>query len=415
MTTGSPRPDFAGTARFEVVREIGLGGAGVVYEVFDRERSGRVALKVLRALDAEGRLRFKTEFRSLQDLHHPNLVSLGELHEQDGQLFLTMELVRGVDFVVYVREHEQGDVEPPSSLRSVDGAGPPPLTPEPEPERTSRRRPSFDEARLRGALAQLLQGLCALHDARKVHRDIKPSNVLVTAGGRVVILDFGLITDSDAPRRHDQAEGTAHFIAPEQADGLPVGPAADMYSVGVMLYLALTGEYPFRGSPSMALRLKRWVAPPPPGEITPGLPPDLEQLCVELLRIDPAARPSAREMLRRLHVAPLEDDLPEISLRQAFVGREQELAELTQAFAEARAGRATAELVEGESGVGKSALLRRFLVRIAGEALVLTGRCHERESVPYKALDGLIDALSLHLAALPARDAQALLPPDAAL
>ncbi|HSN96748.1 MAG TPA: serine/threonine-protein kinase, partial [Candidatus Nanopelagicales bacterium] len=259
MATGSHRPDFAGTRRFEVVREIGLGGAGVVYEAFDRERGGRVALKVLRALDAEARLRFKAEFRLLQDLHHPNLVSLGELHEEGGQLFFTMELVRGVDFIVHVREYEVGDVEPSSALAEVAGEPPPGAG-----RVGRRRRVRFDEGRLRAALGQLLHGLCALHEAHMVHRDIKPSNVLVAADGRVVILDFGLLTDTSAPRRDDPIAGTAHFIAPEHADGRPVGPEADLYSVGVMLYLALTGEYPFRGSPSMALRLKRWVAPPPP-------------------------------------------------------------------------------------------------------------------------------------------------------
>ncbi|WP_082362267.1 serine/threonine-protein kinase PknK [Chondromyces crocatus] len=422
MSIGSPRPEFSGTRRFEVVRRIGRGGTGVVYEAFDRERSGRVALKLLRTLDPEARLRFKAEFRSLQDMHHLNLVSLGELHDEDGQLFFTMELVRGVDFIVYVRQHEEGDVEPPSSLRgaapgltTADGsADAPAISPSGVP-RISSRRPSFDEKRLRDAMRQLLRGLSMLHDAHKVHRDIKPSNVLVDAEGRVVILDFGLLADTSAPRRDDPIAGTAHFIAPEQIDGSPAGPGADLYSVGVMLHLALTGEYPFRSSPAMAMRLKRLVAPAPPGQLAFGLPPDLEQICVELLHMNPLARPSCREVLRRLHIEQPDEDAPTTSIRNMFVGRTQELDELERGFEVARTGRAVAQLIAGESGVGKTALLKRFLERITGEALILSARCHERESVPYKAVDGMIDALSLHLAALPQAEARALLPPDAGL
>src|ERR1044071_7532317 len=91
------------TRRFEVIRVLGTGGMGVVYEALDRERQCRVALKTLRTLNPEALLRFKREFRALQDIQHPNLVSLGELLEENGQIFFTMELVLGVDFIEYVR------------------------------------------------------------------------------------------------------------------------------------------------------------------------------------------------------------------------------------------------------------------------------------------------------------------------
>src|SRR5437867_8397399 len=99
----SPVVEFEGTKRFRILRRLGAGGMGVVYEAYDGERGTRVALKTLRAISGEALFRFKNEFRALQDLQHPNLVSLGELLEEDGQWFFTMELLEGQHFLEYVR------------------------------------------------------------------------------------------------------------------------------------------------------------------------------------------------------------------------------------------------------------------------------------------------------------------------
>ncbi|WP_437876587.1 serine/threonine-protein kinase [Sorangium sp. So ce513] len=420
MGLRNARPEFGGTRRFQVVRVVGVGGMGVVYEAFDRERKGRVALKILRNLSAEARLRFKNEFRALQDIQHPNLVSLGELHEEEGQLFFTMELIRGVDFVVHVRLHEEGDDgprgEPASGGRRSTLPSSPLWYPQaPAGEELPRIKRPFHEARLRSALAQLAQGLAAVHAAYKVHRDIKPSNVLVTAEGRVVVLDFGFVADASGTGRERAIVGTLHYMAPEQAEAKAAGPEADIYSVGVMLYLALTGVYPFQTAPKAALDMMRRAEPPPPSRLVEDMPPDIDELCVDMLRIDPAARPTARDVLRRLRVQELIEEPPVLSQRIGFVGRRSELAALEGAFAEARMGRSVTRFIEGESGVGKSALLRRFLERIDKDALVLAGRCYEREAVPYKAVDELIDALSRHLARRPPEEVKALLPPNAGL
>src|SRR6478752_3431212 len=103
---------LVGARRFEILRVLGEGGMGVVYEAIDRETRRKVALKTLRSLDAAAVLRFKNEFRSLQDIEHPNLVALGELFEEDGQLFFTMELIQGTPFVEYIR---------PTSPITLDG------------------------------------------------------------------------------------------------------------------------------------------------------------------------------------------------------------------------------------------------------------------------------------------------------
>jgi eukaryotic-like serine/threonine-protein kinase len=399
MAGESARNSLTSTDRFELVRGIGEGGMGVVYEAVDRETRRKVALKTLRSLDAAAVLRFKNEFRSLQGLEHPNLVSLGELFEDDGQLFFTMELVQGTPFLEYVR---------PGSPPAVGGSVPPPPK--------GKAGPRYDEARLRDAFAQLSRGLRALHRARKVHRDIKPSNVLVTPSGRVVILDFGLVM-SVAPRARDTAiVGTAQFMAPEQAAGGPVGPEADWYSVGVMLYLALTGALPFRvSSDDRVLELKQESVPPPPGSRVEGLPSDLEQLCVGLLKRSPAARPKWRDVLRLLGSVEPQEGSPFSMRAPSFVGRRRELAALHAAFTGALAGAPVVALIEGESGMGKSALMGRFLEQVEPDSVVLAGRCYERESVPYKAVDELVDALSRYLSGCWASDLEELLPPNAAL
>ena len=407
-----PKPSLR---RFEIVRALGAGGMGVVYEVLDRDRGSRVALKMLAHMAPDPRLRFKNEFRSLQDIHHPNLVRLDELLEEDGQLFFTMELVHGVHFLDRVRPTatrslpDDGE-RAQNEVTVVQRVGASPTVDEPAPSQPSPE--TFDEARLRAALGQLALGIAAIHRAGRVHRDIKSSNVLVTPEGRVVVLDFGLITEAARGEREVGVVGTAHFMAPEQAAGLRVGPAADWYSVGILLYAALTGAFPFQADLDAVIALKQRFEPPPPSRLVPGLPADLEALCIRLLRRDPAARPPEAEILAALGSA---DETASRWQRPgaAFVGRETELAVLAAAFAEVRKGVPAAVVVEGESGMGKSALVRRFLEQLGAEAEVFAGRCYERESVPYKAVDEIVDALSRHLMALPVAEREALTPPSA--
>jgi hypothetical protein len=380
------------TDRFRIYEQLGAGSMGAVFRAFDMERNEEVALKRLHRADSDGIRRLKEEFRALADIVHENLVTLHDLIALDDHWCFTMELVRGVDFLTHVR-----------------GA-------------PSAAGPKADPARLRAALTGLARGICALHREKKLHCDIKPSNVMVTHNGRVVLLDFGLVTDLDPePWRangNDEIGGTPAYSAPERAPKKQPTPAADWYSFGALLYEALTGRLPFEGDRSQVRSAKQERDPTPPQEIEKSAPKDLSDLCVKLLRREPIRRPDATEILRCL-AGP--QALPEPALgslpESTFVGRERELADLADAFEAARAGRTVTLLVSGASGIGKSALVRRFtqgLMR-GRKALVLDGRCYEREWVPHKALDSLIDRLASHLRDLPSDIAAEILPEDAPL
>ena len=421
--------EFKGTKRFKVVRCLGEGGMGVVYEAIDQENGSRAALKTLRYMSGDALLRFKNEFRALQDLEHPNLVSLGELFEEQGHWFFTMELVRGVNFIQHVRPKaeprtvsgmEETDLAHSATMDS--GATPPaPLAP-PLP-RQPPASAEFDEPRLRDAMRQLSIALFSLHEAEMVHRDIKPSNVLVEGDGRVVVLDFGLVTGVATVDQSMSMHvvGTVEYMAPEQAATKPVGPEADWYAVGVMLYESLTGRLPLTGAPLQVMINKQKFDPPPPRSLLPDLPSDLDTLCTELLRFDPRARPRGDEVLARLGAQQSEAPSRAASTssrHRLFVGRQQELRFLEQAFKDSQQGKALAMLVQGESGVGKTALVSNFTrgLRASDQGVViLSGRCYERESVPYKAMDGVVDSLSLYMSSLPHEEAAALLPRSAAL
>jgi tetratricopeptide (TPR) repeat protein len=394
--------DFLGTRRFVIRSRVGQGAVGVVYDAFDTERNARVALKTLRIPNPETLLSLKKEFRAVQDLRHANLVHVDELFVENGTWFFTMEFVDGTHFVRYVRP---GDPRGRAPLEPASG---------PEPA-------GFDEARLRSSLPQLVYGIMALHDAGKVHRDIKPTNVLVTGSGRVVLLDFGVAGDliRDADETDPGMVGTAAYMAPEQALGDTAGPAADWYALGVVLYEALTGRTPFYGAMHELIVQKFQRAPPPPSQLVQGVPRDLDELCMDLMRIAPEQRPKGRVILERIGADP-----PPIELTSGahplavFVGREPELAALEAAHADVARGRTVTVLVHGDSGVGKSFLVRHFLgtLRKANRAeLILDGRCLERESVPYKAVDGAVDQLGAHLASLGVSERRELLPPNAFL
>ncbi|HVE71819.1 MAG TPA: protein kinase [Thermoanaerobaculia bacterium] len=400
-----PIDDPLGSSRFQVRRRIGAGSFGIVYEAFDPVRNKVVAVKALKQATPEALYRFKREFRALSDIAERNLVRLYELISEGEHWLVSMELIRGRNFIEYVRgapfTHNEGFVTMPSA------------TPKP----ATSASPA-DPVRLGMALPQLGTGLIALHNAGKLHRDIKPSNVLVADDHRVVLLDFGLVIDTDrySLDATEATSGTPAYMSPEQGAGDPLGPPSDWYSVGVMLYEALAGRVPFHGTYLDVLNAKRAGDVAPPSSIATGVPQHLDDLCRDLLRLDPAARPTADEILRRLGDSPprIITTAPAAS---PFIGREHHLRTLREAFEATMEGAQTTVCVQGVSGAGKTALIRAFVEQLRDEVpdlLVLTARCYQRESVPYKGIDSLVDALHRYLSRLDPAEIDALMPRDIA-
>jgi serine/threonine protein kinase/tetratricopeptide (TPR) repeat protein len=434
-----PAKEFIGTERFILRRRLGVGGMGIVYEAHDREMDKIVALKTLTRAEAAHIYRFKREFRTLADVSHPNLVALYELMSDGHHWFFTMELVKGVTFIQYVRPEtatesdsstdntllgprvrliKQTDSEAEtevfdSSPFSLD-SGEIEIPDEGSPAAAAGSK--LDESRLRSGLRQLAEGVNRLHELGKLHRDIKPSNVLVTDEGRVVLLDFGLVEDIEPDTHETLLAGTPDYMSPEQGRQMSISKASDWYSVGVILYQALTGRLPFRGRLFEVMMRKQTRDPIQPREINREVPRDLNDLCIMLLRRDAEARPTGREVLRALSArgaGHVPASFASATAESAFIGRERLLAELHDAFVATREGETVAVYVHGNSGMGKSTLARTFLDQIKEQKhkpLILEGRCYERESVPYKALDGVVDSLSRQLASLRHGRAEALMP-----
>jgi serine/threonine-protein kinase len=267
--------------RYVLGESLGSGGMGEVYLARDRVLERDVALKVLRSQYAgneEFAERFRREARSAAGLSHPNIVQVYDRGEtQDGTSYIAMEYVPG------------------GTLK----------------EQIERRGP-FGASETAAVGAQITDAIGAAHERGVIHRDIKPQNVLVTASGDLKVTDFGIARAASAVTSSASSAifGTAGYISPEQALGEPVGPASDLYSLGVILYEMLTGELPFTADNSIAVCMKHVTEPlRPPKQLNPSIPEGMDALVVKLLAKDPANRyASATELLNDLE--RVRDGLP---------------------------------------------------------------------------------------------------------
>jgi len=393
--------------RFEIVKRLGSGAMGLVYEVVDPRTRGHLALKTVRTGNPRALALFKREFRSLARVTHPNLVSLYELGRDGNTFFFTMELIRGVTLLRYL----WGSDAPPVA---TDGLPPSPI---------------LDFERLRQVLSQLVASIAALHELGKLHRDIKPTNVMVTAEGRTVLMDFGFVSDQlNSLLESTQGSlivGTPAFMPPEQSRAERLTAAADWYSVGATLYLALTGQPPYGGMSMAEVLLAKESRPPVhPRQLARGIPADLGDLCLDLLAPVAERRPEEAEIIARTgaarwarHGVPRSGLPPSRRRHSSTIGLAIPLTRLAATYADDPASLRIARIV-APSGQGKSRLVAHFLeaVRAASEdpkPLILRTRCNPGDAVPAQAIDDLVDGLARHLRLLDRSDLEALLPADA--
>lgn len=275
------------TDRYEVRAKLGEGGMGAVYRARDRVLDREVALKVIRpdVLTADLRQRFLVEAQAVARLDHPNIVKVFDVGEwsppgEGPTPYLSLEFVSGGSLSKHLA---QGAMELREASRVV---------------------------RL------LARAMAHAHSRGVVHRDLKPDNVLLAAQADEPSLNCGLgcpkVTDFGLARQQGSVQrltrtgavmGTPAYMAPEQAEGLEAGPPADVYALGVILYRLLTGKVPF-AAPSAVEVMYQVIreTPPPPRQVRPEVPEELENICLACMDKKPAARPTAGELAARLEL-----------------------------------------------------------------------------------------------------------------
>lgn len=274
---GSPQPLFTtgqSVGPYTIGTLLGAGGMGEVYLARDSRLHREVAIKVLPAAlasDPDRRRRFEHEARAVASLNHPNIVAIHDVGVAGALPYLVMEYVRG--------ETLQGLL----------------------------RHESFLLSRALHVGREIASALAEAHAHDVVHRDLKPANVMVTPGGSVKVVDFGIAKTAlvepfepmqVVPRdidgtRTGQLVGTPGYMSPEQLFGRDVDYRSDIYSLGVILFELVTGQRPLRGDDVMALRLAASAPPPRPSDLNPAVPAGLSDLISLAISRDPAARPSA--------------------------------------------------------------------------------------------------------------------------
>jgi serine/threonine-protein kinase len=272
---GAPALPELVASRYRIVRWLGGGGMGSVYEVFDTELEERVALKVLRSgLTDDAVERFRREVRLTRRIQHPNVARMFDIGDQAGDRFLTMELIDG--------EPLTRELGPPMS---------------------------WD--RLRGLTLQLCAGLAAAHARGVVHRDLKPDNVLIERGtDRLVITDFGIARSAEdaSVTLAGTIVGTPRYMAPEQLAGTDIDARADLFSLGVMLFELATGTRPWAGESPIAIAVAH-ATEPARRLSSSSAPPALADLVARCLAIDRADRPATANEIAQA-IAAIDTDAP---------------------------------------------------------------------------------------------------------
>ncbi|RVU96658.1 Stk1 family PASTA domain-containing Ser/Thr kinase [Coriobacteriales bacterium OH1046] len=257
--------------RYAVQDKIGAGGMATVYRGLDEVLGRTVAIKTMLpqyATDPSFAARFKQEAQAAAALQSPYIVSVYDWGKDEDTYYIVMEYLRGTDLKSGLRKH--GALE----SKKVAQIG-----------------------------SQIAQALSVAHKHDIIHRDIKPQNIMVQPDGNIKVMDFGIARAKNSHLTQDNSVlGTAHYVSPEQTQGKDLGPTTDIYSLGVVMYEAATGQVPFQGDDAISVALKQVnELPVPPSQINPAIDPALESIILKCMEKDPANRfQSANELYRVL-------------------------------------------------------------------------------------------------------------------
>jgi len=254
--------------RYEIIEELGTGGMGKVYRVFDKKLEGEIALKLIKPEIASDKMtldRFRNEIKLARDIAHRNVCRMYELMDNEDTHFISMEYVLGQDLKGLIRQTGQLAIQTAISIAK-----------------------------------QVCEGLSEAHRLRVVHRDLKPSNIMIDKEGNVRIMDFGIARSLKGKGITGVGVmiGTPEYMSPEQVEGKEIDQRSDIYSLGVILYEMVTGRVPFEGDAPLSIAMKHKSEPPPnPKELNVQIPEDLSNLILRCMEKDKEKRYQTAEGL----------------------------------------------------------------------------------------------------------------------
>ena len=257
--------------RYQVQDKIGAGGMATVYRGLDEVLGRTVAIKTMLpqyANDPSFAARFKQEAQAAAALQSPYIVSVYDWGKDADTYYIVMEYLRGTDLKSGIRKHGALDCKKVAQIGS-----------------------------------QIAQALSVAHRHDIIHRDIKPQNIMVQPDGNIKVMDFGIARAKNSHLTQDNSVlGTAHYVSPEQTQGKELGPTTDIYSLGIVMYEAATGQVPFQGDDAISVALKQVnEQPKPPSQLNPAVDPSLESIILKCMQKNPAERfQTADELYRTL-------------------------------------------------------------------------------------------------------------------
>ncbi|MDO4428777.1 MAG: Stk1 family PASTA domain-containing Ser/Thr kinase [Atopobiaceae bacterium] len=341
--------------RYQVQDRIGTGGMATVYRGLDEVLGRTVAIKTMLpqyANDPSFATRFKQEAQAAAALQSPYIVSVYDWGKDADTYYIVMEYLRGTDLKSGIRKHGALDCKKVAQIGS-----------------------------------QIAQALSVAHKHDIIHRDIKPQNIMVQPDGNIKVMDFGIARTKNSHLTQDNSVlGTAHYVSPEQTQGKELGPTTDIYSLGIVMYEAATGQVPFQGDDAISVALKQVnEQPKPPSQLNPNVDPQLEAIILKCMQKNPADRFQTADELSR-------------TLRDYLAGRMQAVNTATSVLPAA----ATSKLEHGATPmVGGTATMprveragrfRQSATQQAAEAEAERQRKHKRNVILVSAV-GIVAAV----------------------